>query len=233
MNMFSQDMQLVDASMQIGIINTVEGIAIVLLRLIVVCITAKYISATIPLTALVVYLIQRYYLRTSRQLRILDIEAKAPLYSHFLETLNGLATIRAFGWEGNFKARAHTILDESQKPYYLLACIQRWLTFVLDCLSGMLGLLIVVLAVMLKGKGGMSPGETGVALINVMSFNAALAQLIINWTMLETSIGAVSRIKSFAASTQSEVRQAVRPDPMPSWPQHGAIEMENVVASYE
>ena len=204
-----------------------------LLRLIVVSITAKYISATIPLTTLIVYLVQRFYLRTSRQLRILDIEAKAPLYSHFLETLNGLATIRAFGWENNYKARTHTLLDASQKPYYLLACIQRWLTFLLDCLSGTLGLLIVVLAVTLKGKRGMSPGETGVALMNVVSFNQALAQLIIYWTMLETSIGAVSRIKAFDETTKSEIRQAVRPDPITTWPEHGAIEIKNLTASYE
>jgi len=205
----------------------------VLIRLIVVSVTAKYISATIPFTVIVVYLVQRYYLRTSRQLRILDIEAKAPLYSHFLETLNGLATIRAFGWEKDFKARTHMLLDASQKPYYLLACIQRWLTFVLDCLSGTLGLLIVVLAVTLKGKGSMSPGETGVALINIISFNEALARLIIYWTMLETSIGAVSRIKTFAETTISEVRPTVGPDPITAWPQRGSIEMKNVAASYE
>jgi ATP-binding cassette subfamily C (CFTR/MRP) protein 1 len=204
-----------------------------LFRLIVVCITAKYISATLPISFLVIYLVQKYYLRTSRQLHLLDIEAKAPLYSHFLETLNGLATIRAFGWQNSFKARTHTLLDTSQKPFYLLACIQRWLTFVLDCLTGMLGLLIVVLAVTLQGKGGMSPGETGVALINVVSFNKALAMLIICWTMLETSIGAISRVRTFEKTTKSEVRQAVRPDPIVSWRENGNIEMNNVTASYE
>jgi len=185
------------------------------------------------MTFLIIYLIQKYYLKTSRQLRLLDIEAKAPLYSHFLETLDGLATIRAFGWQNDFKARTHTLLDASQKPYYLLACIQRWLTFVLDCLTGTLGLLIVVLAVTLKGHGGMSAGETGVALINIVSFNEALGGFIISWTMLETSIGAVSRVRGFKNTTSSEVRQAVRPDPMISWPQHGSIEIKNITASYE
>jgi ATP-binding cassette, subfamily C (CFTR/MRP), member 1 len=97
----------------------------------------------------------------------------------------------------------------------------------------MLGLLIVVLAVTLQGKGGMSPGETGVALINVVSFNQALAMLIICWTMLETSIGAISRVRTFEKTTKSEVRQAVRPDPIVSWRENGNIEMNNVTASYE
>ena len=242
-------MQLIDASIQNSLINTVEGkdistsgaqtltpkvgVVTVTFRLVVVCITAKYISATLPITFLTIYLIQRFYLRTSRQLRHLDIEAKAPLYSHFLETLHGLATIRAFGWQNSFEARTHSLLDASQKPYYLLACIQRWLTFVLDCLTGMLALLIVVLAVTLQGRGGMSSGETGVALINVLSFNQSLAMLIISWTTLETSIGAVSRVRNFEKNTKSEVRKAVRPDPAVSWPEIGNVELKDVTASYE
>ena len=233
MNRFSQDMQLIDSHIQNSLINTIEGFITVLFRIIVVCITAKYTSATLPFSILAIYLIQKYYLRTSRQLRLLDIEAKAPLYSHFLETLSGLATIRAYGWQHSFEARTHSLLDLSQRPFYLLACIQRWLTFVLDCLTGSLGLLVVILAVTLNGKGGMSPGQTGVALVNIMSFNQALAMLIISWTRLETSIGGVARIRDFEQSTKSEVRKAVRPDPVASWPEKGSIEMKGVAAAYE
>ncbi len=43
-----------------------------------------YLTITIPLLFIVVYCLQHVYLRTSRQLRFLDLEAKSPLYSHFL-----------------------------------------------------------------------------------------------------------------------------------------------------
>ncbi len=36
-------------------------------------------------------------------MRLLDLEAKSPLYSHFIESLSGLVTIRAFGWDENFQ----------------------------------------------------------------------------------------------------------------------------------
>lgn len=36
-------------------------------------------------------------------MRLLDLEAKSPLYSHFIESLSGLVTIRAFGWGENFQ----------------------------------------------------------------------------------------------------------------------------------
>lgn len=71
-------------------------------------------------------------IETSRQLRHLDLEAKSPLYTQFSETLNGVVTIRAFGWETAFTDENLRLLDLSQKPYYLLFCIQRWLGVVMD-----------------------------------------------------------------------------------------------------
>lgn len=71
-------------------------------------------------------------LGTSRQMRHLDLEAKSPLYRHFTETGSGVVTIRAFGWEEAFLQENQKLLDYSQKPYYLLFCIQRWLAVVMD-----------------------------------------------------------------------------------------------------
>lgn len=99
---------------------------------VLMCLSASYFLATMPAVILSVWILQKFYLRTSRQIRLLDLEAKSPLYSHFLESLNGLVTIRAFGWAESFQEKNLDLLDASQKPYYLMFCIQRWLALVLD-----------------------------------------------------------------------------------------------------
>lgn len=121
---------------------------------------------TIPLFLMAVYFVQRVYLRTSRQLRFLDIETRTPVYSHFLETIEGLSTIRAFGWEEEFKEVNRARLDNSQKPYYLLFCIQRWLSLVLDLLVAAMAVLVVALALNLRQST--SPGLLGVSMNNVL-----------------------------------------------------------------
>lgn len=174
--------------------------------------------------------LQKYYLRTSRQIRLLDLEAKSPLYSHFIESLNGLVTIRAFGWAIPFQELNLSLLDVSQKPYYLLLCIQRWLSLILDLLVAALAVILMVLVVKLRSD--ISPGYVGLALLNVMGFNELLAQIIKNWTMLETSFGAIARLKTFSATTANEnlpSETATVPD---SWPSRGEIEFKNVSASY-
>ncbi|KIW94402.1 uncharacterized protein Z519_04378 [Cladophialophora bantiana CBS 173.52] len=59
-------------------------------------------------------------LQTSRRLRVIELELRSPLYSHFLETMKGLSSIRRLHWEQQFTDRMIKKLDDSQIPYYLL-----------------------------------------------------------------------------------------------------------------
>lgn len=47
----------------------------------------------------IAYAVQYGYLRTSRQLRHLDLESRTPLYTLFTENAEGLLFIRAYGWQ--------------------------------------------------------------------------------------------------------------------------------------
>lgn len=112
------------------------------------------------------------------------------------------------------------LLDQSQRPFYLLLCIQRWLNFVLDCLIGALATLVVVIAV--EVPGSITAGSAGVALVTVLNCNQTLDNLITYWTMMETSLGAVGRVKSLEQNTPNE-DDAEHETPMLSgqWPQYG------------
>jgi ABC-type multidrug transport system fused ATPase/permease subunit len=79
LNRFNQDMQLIDSHLPLAVMNTTLFACICLVQVVVVSMAAKYMAVTIPFCLLLIYFIQRYYLKTSRQLRLLDIEAKAPL----------------------------------------------------------------------------------------------------------------------------------------------------------
>lgn len=176
---------------------------------------STYIAATIPVVILALYFIQRYYLRTSRQLRLLDLEARSPLYQHFTETLEGIITIRAFGWRDSINKSFLERLDESQKPYYLLYCIQRWLNLVLDLLVAGIAVLLVALALCVNT--GATGANLGVALTTILAFNQTLQELISDWTQAETSLGAIARTKAFERDTPRE-EETDSIDPGIQWP---------------
>jgi ATP-binding cassette subfamily C (CFTR/MRP) protein 1 len=165
-NRFSQDIELVDDELPLALIDAVEYVYNVLYKMIMIGIASVYLIPVFPFMLIAFWLIQRFYLRTSRQIRFLDLETKAPLYTHFIETLAGLATIRAFGWEDNFRRQNLAALQASQRPFFILKTIQRWLTLVLDLVISVLAIIVAIMAVELRDS--INPGFLGLALVNVV-----------------------------------------------------------------
>jgi ATP-binding cassette subfamily C (CFTR/MRP) protein 1 len=183
---------------------------------------------TAPVVAFILYRIQHFYLRTSRQMRLLDLEAKSPVYQHFTETVEGLATIRAFGWQASFKTEALQRIEESQKPHYLLTCIQLWLAVVLDLMSSTLAVLLVTLALFIPASS--NPGSIGVGLITAMTINSSLQSIIQSWAQAETSLGSIARTRSYEQDTPNENFEEKK-EPEPNWP-HGSLHVSNITVTY-
>jgi ABC-type multidrug transport system fused ATPase/permease subunit len=199
-------------------------------QLALVAIGSSYIAIMCPVMILAVYLLQNFYLRTSRQLRFLDLECQSPLYTHVAETLEGLSTIRVFGWQEAFMKSNIERLDTSQRPYYLLYCIQRWLVLVLQLFIAVMAVTVMALATNLTSTT--SSGRLGVSLSQIVTFNSSLGSLLTFWTMMETSLGAIARLKGFQEGTKSEDKPEETFNPSEDWPNDGAIQFKNVSASY-
>ena len=232
LNRFSQDLQLIDMELPIAALNFFTVLVLCIAQITFIAFASKYAAVSFPLWFLALYLIQKFYLRTSRQLRFLDIEAKAPLYTQFSETLAGLTTVRAFGWQRALVKKNRWLLDMSQRPFYLLFAAQRWLQLVLDLVVAAVATMLMVLVVELRGQ--ISGAYVGIAMLNVILFSQHLKLLLQYWTMLETHIGAITRVKNFVKCTPPEEEDPEKKATVsPSWPEQGAVEFKSVSASYD
>jgi ATP-binding cassette, subfamily C (CFTR/MRP), member 1 len=104
------------------------------------------------------------------------------------------------------------------------------LTLVLDLVVAGMTILLMVLAVTLRSK--VNPSLLGIALVNMMNMSHTMKDLILMWTMLETSLGAITRIRDFARDTPSELLSDENKDPGEYWPDHGAVEFKDVSIRY-
>ncbi|PWY93092.1 multidrug resistance-associated protein [Aspergillus sclerotioniger CBS 115572] len=230
-NRFSQDMDLIDMTLPICLINSFGNGSSTIIKLIILCAVGKYMAATFPILIATFILIQSYYLRTSRQVRLLDIEAKSPLYTHFTETIRGISTIRALSWQSVFQTDFEHKLNQSQRPYYMLFCIQQWLNLVLNLVVTAMAVILLAITTSMKDK--FSAGAIGVALNMVLSFNQEIVRTVQSWTQLETSIGAVARVQKFQEETPSERSGLSMPiPPVYEWPVEGKIVYEDLTAGY-
>ncbi|KAF2004654.1 P-loop containing nucleoside triphosphate hydrolase protein [Amniculicola lignicola CBS 123094] len=228
-NRFSQDIVLVDNQLQFSWINVTTLLLSVISTLGIVLAATPPIAAIIPFLGLAGYLIQRVYLRTSRQVRLMDLEAKAPLCTHFLESLAGIVTIRAFGWSSAYRKKNKRHLDDSQVPFYLLFAIQNWLGLVLELMVAGLVTFLVALAVGLRSK--VDAGFLGLALVSAMDLGFEFRIIIQSWTELETSLSAVTRIRQFS-QIPSEENSIAKSDPPGNWPSRGSVHLKSITASY-
>ncbi|KAM0351956.1 hypothetical protein ACHAPU_002472 [Fusarium lateritium] len=78
-NLFSQDMTLLDSELPIALLNFSLDSSNAVGSAFVVASASPYLAVGYPFLIGVIYFIQKFYLRTSRQLRLLDLEAKSPL----------------------------------------------------------------------------------------------------------------------------------------------------------
>ena len=148
--------------------------------------------------------------------------------AQFLSTLTGLATLRAFAWLPQILTLNHHLLETSQRPAYLLPLMQQWLRLVLNLVVAIIAIMLVTLATQLRAESGF----TGVGLVSLMSFGDGLSSLVRCWTQLETSIGAISRLKSFSDTVKSELLPCQVEMPPKEWPRYGRIEIDSVSARY-
>ncbi|KAI3071322.1 hypothetical protein CBS147353_6545 [Aspergillus niger] len=220
LNRFSQDIALIDKQLPSALANLSTPLIVYVQPVMLV---------TIPPCYILVYLIQKVYLRTSRQLRFLDLDSRSQLYTNFLDTTRGVTTIRAFGWQDKFATDNIQALDMSQKPYYLLLCLQCWLKVVLDCIMAIIAIGLITLTVVYRNSTG---ADIGLALNLMIGANTTLLRLIQNWTSLETSLGAVSRLKVVQERIRSEADARGAIEPGPRWPSGGELRMQHVTVSY-
>jgi ATP-binding cassette subfamily C (CFTR/MRP) protein 1 len=185
---------------------------------------------TIPVLVACLIIVGKFYLKTSRPLRLIDLEAKSPLFSIFTETMDGIETIRAFSWQDQFQASFLGRLETAQRPYHLMLCIQVWLNLALDLISAGMGVAVLILAFSIPTST--DPGFLGVSMTTILSFNGGLRQVIEMWTMMETQIASVSRTRDFVENTPNENEKDSTADPAVSWPA-GNIHVSNLTVKFE
>lgn len=92
-------------------------------------------------------------------------------------------------------------------------------------------MVIVLAAIVISLRDKFSAGSVGVSLVIVVGLGETLVLLVTSWTSLETSIGAVARVRRFLFDTPSEDR--VSYDMPANWPHSGKVEFKDVTVSYE
>ncbi|KAF4442024.1 multidrug resistance [Fusarium acutatum] len=227
LNRFSQDLQITDMELPLAFVGATMNLLMLIAQCIVVTIQSHYAGFAILAIAIVIGFFHEFYLRTSRRLRVMDIEARSPVLSLLLESLDGLATVRAYGWAAWYLRRGIEVLERSQVPFHFLQSAQVTLNLSVDLFVATLALVVISIAVVQMNTSG---GSLGLALFNIVGLGQSVKGVVFFWTSLEITLGAVARIRDFTQDTKSEHESDAKPSV--EWPSRGEIHFSDVTLTH-
>lgn len=230
LNKFSQDMTLIGQQMPNELGMVIYVIELVFQHTVMITAGAQYAALMIPVVLVVIYYLQLFYLQSSRQMRLLDLESQTPLYTNITESTTGLDHIRAFGWQDKVLDKIFAYTDDAARPFHYMFTIQRWLMLVLNGLATAMAVILVAMSVYFPKIT--SQAGLGLALISLVQYGSTVEAMVMYWTGLETSLGAVRRIKEFVEGTPSEQDEPGAITPAPHWPQSGRVVFRDVSCAY-
>ncbi|KAF8463649.1 putative ABC metal ion transporter [Kalaharituber pfeilii] len=233
LNRFSSDIYRIDEALartfNMLFVNTARSFA----TLVIISVsTPPFIALIIPLTLLYLY-IQRYYLRTSRELKRLDSVSRSPIYAHFQESLGGISTIRAYQQTERFQRENESRVDANLRAYFPSINANRWLAIRLEFIGSIIILAAASFGCLSVASGsGLSAGWVGLAMAYALQITQSLNWIVRQSVEVETNIVSVERVLEYAAlpSEAPEVIPAHRPSS--SWPVNGAVSFHNYSTRY-
>ncbi len=96
--------------------------------------------------------ILQYYRHCSRELKRIESITRSPIFSHFAETLDGLACLRAFEMQDTFLEKHIRSLDTHHRAFFLTNTANRWLSMRLEVVGGTLTLITSILLILTRTK---------------------------------------------------------------------------------
>lgn len=194
--------------------------------------TPPFTAFIIPL-ALAYYFIQRYYLRTSRELKRLDSVTRSPIYAHFQESLGGLSTIRAYRQQDRFRLENEWRIDANLKAYFPSISANRWLAVRLEFMGAIIILAAAGLAIIAVASGTLDDdGAVGLSLSYALLITTSLNWIVRQTVEVETNIVSVERVLEYAALPSEAPEVIANHRPPVAWPAKGEVEFKNYSTRY-
>ncbi|KAF8530143.1 ABC protein [Hysterangium stoloniferum] len=201
--------------------------------LIVTILTHYFIVAAAVLFSGYMYFAS-FYRNSARELERLEAHLRSLLYSHFSESLSGLATIRSYGEIPRYLADNEYHIDLENRALYPTITTQRWLAVRLGFLSAIMVLVVGILAVV--GINGITPAQIGLILAFTSStLTQSLNTVTRQSAEVENFMSSVERLTNYSDTDLLEQEAPHEKDdvkPPQEWPSEGAIEFKDVVMSY-
>lgn len=199
------------------------------ITVVMISVTTPIFIALIPILAVVYYFIQDYYLWAVRSLKRINSTSLSPLYQHFDETLNGVATIRAMAVQQQFIQENNKRTDYHANAFTAYKYSNRWVELRLQWLGSTIIFIIALSGVF--GRYTLDPSLVGLALNYAMGVTDNIMWLCRDFSDWQAHLVAIERVQEYTDKHTEAPEKLDRSVPA-QWPDQGRVVFKNFSARY-
>ena len=230
MNRFAKDIDTLDNTLGDAMRMAIQTLGAITGATILLAIVQPYFLIAIFVVSLLYAHNAAFYRRSSREFKRIDAILRSSLYSHFSESLSGIATIRSYGESERFLTDNVKRMDIENRAYYLTVVNQRWLGIRLDFLGSLLTFSVAIIVVT---SHSVSAARGGLGLSTMVTVQQSFSWLVRQLAEVENDMVGAERIMHYANELEQEAPHQIEASKPPSsWPAEGRIIFDNVRMKY-
>ncbi|XP_078680321.1 ATP-binding cassette sub-family C member 9-like isoform X2 [Branchiostoma floridae x Branchiostoma belcheri] len=230
---FSSDTATIDQQLPTTAESLIRTFLLCVAALLVNAIVTPYFLIPAAVILLGFYLLQKFFIQSSRELQHLDILTKSPILYHFSETLRGLSTVRAYRDEKRFQQKLNDQIDQNTLAFLFLNTANRWLGVRLDYLGAFVVLWAAMCSLAVAVYSDLPVGLVGLALTYALMVSTYLNWGVRNIADIEMQMDAVHMVSTFSEMPIEPYRKAEgNVEPHREWPGRGEIVLEHLSTRY-
>lgn len=222
LNRFSKDQSLVDELLPMTAQITLELFLGCAGAVAIIAVLVPWFLLTLPPLGVIFVILQRRYVRVSRELKRLDGLSRSPIYAHFAQTAQGIVSIRAYGATQRVLSKYMALIDANHRAYVLFVNSGRWLGVRLDLCAAICVMAAALTVVLLRGT--LPPGLAGVILVQSVQLTGLFQYAIRQAAETENYFTSVERIGAYASLEMEADPDTPAGVIGPHWPEHGQID---------
>ncbi|XP_027412883.1 multidrug resistance-associated protein 4-like [Bos indicus x Bos taurus] len=229
LNRFSKDIGHMDDLLPLTFLDFIQTSLLVIGVVGVMVAAIPWIAIPVIPLGILFFVLWRYFLETSRDVKRLECTTRSPVFSHLASSLRGLWTIRAYKAEQKFQELFDAYQDLHSEAWFLLLTTSRWLAVYLDVICAIFVTVVAFGALILVES--LDLGQVGL----VLSLSLVLTRMF-QWCVrqsaeVENMMMSVERVIEYT-DLEKEAPWELEYRPPPFWPPDGRISFFSVNFRY-
>ncbi|KJE88387.1 multidrug resistance-associated protein 9 [Capsaspora owczarzaki ATCC 30864] len=199
---FSKDMDEVDVKLPFYAEQLLQNGSLILLTFGILAVIFPYfLLVFIPLGGLFA-VFNTFFNRSARELKRLDNISRSPIFSHLTASVQGTATIRAYGMMDLFINEYMKQVDANSRAFFAFYIANRWLSIRLDALTTLVSTATAFFIVLTTGS--LSPALAGLALSYSLQTSGMFQFTVRLIAETQSRFVSVERIQYYTRTTPQE-----------------------------